>query len=181
MKSMVQNRTTVAAALAAAAGTVLTIQHPFPDGNALLQLVLVQKPYLFYAAKYAYLAMLFSSPFIVFSVLLSLAYIFVLRQAPRTVLAKLPLYPAPAGRERLYVVVGEIHHPKKPEPAEHPRWLTIPERGLFTGFMIFGAIGSGKTSGCMYPFAEQILAYRAQERDKRVGGALSRGQRRLLL
>ena len=46
----------------------------------------------------------------------------------------------------------------------------IPERGLFTGIAIFGAIGSGKTSCCMLPFAEQILAYRAQDKDKRVSG-----------
>src|SRR5262249_55206322 len=34
----------------------------------------------------------------------------------------------------------------------------------------FGAIGSGKTSGCILPFAEQVLAYRASDRDKRIGG-----------
>lgn len=34
------------------------------------------------------------------------------------------------------------------------------DRGRFTGIAIFGAIGSGKTSCCMYSFAEQILAYR---------------------
>ncbi len=47
-----------------------------------------------------------------------------------------------------------------PVPVENPRWLTIPERGLYTGIAVFGAIGTGKTSGCMYPFAEQLLAYR---------------------
>jgi hypothetical protein len=170
MRRIIENRTTAAAALAAAAGTILTYRKPFPDGNALLQLVLYRTPYLFYGIKYAYLAMLFSTPYIVFSVLFSLTYIFVIRQAPRKMLAKLPQYPEPSGRDRLYVVVGEIHHPKKPEPAENPYWLAIPERGLYTGLMIFGAIGSGKTSGCMYPFAEQILAYRSQDREKRIGG-----------
>jgi hypothetical protein len=67
-------------------------------------------------------------------------------------------------------VVGELHHPKRPEPAEEPRWLTIPDRGLYTGIAIFGAIGSGKTSCCIYPFAEQILAYRAGDRDQRAAG-----------
>ena len=66
--------------------------------------------------------------------------------------------------------MGEVHHPRKPEPAEAPYWLAIPDRGLYAGLMILGAIGSGKTSGCMYPFAEQILAYSAADRDKRVGG-----------
>jgi hypothetical protein len=160
----------VAAALSTLAGSAAISRMPFPDENALLRLVLLEKPYLFYGIKYAYFGMLFSTPYILFSVLLSLAYIFVIRQGPRTAFAKLPLYPEPAGRERLYVVAGEIHHPKKPEPSENPFWLTIPERGLYTGIMIFGAIGSGKTSGCMYPFAEQVLAYRATDREKRVGG-----------
>ena len=39
--------------------------------------------------------------------------------------------------------------------AQTPEWLIVPERGLFTGIAIFGAVGSGKTSGCIYPFAEQ--------------------------
>ncbi len=41
-------------------------------------------------------------------------------------------------------------------PAKAPYWLTIPERGLSTGIAILGAVGSGKSSCCMYPFAEQI-------------------------
>ena len=170
MRRLVEDRSVTSAALALGAGIIGLHRLPFPDENALLQLVLLKKPYLFYGIKYAYLGMLFSTPCILFSVLLSLAYIFVIRQGPRTVLAKLPLYPEPAGRQRLYVVAGEIHHPKKPDPAEYPDWLIIPERGLYTGIMIFGAIGSGKTSGCMYPFAEQILAYRARDPEKRVGG-----------
>jgi TraM recognition site of TraD and TraG len=46
----------------------------------------------------------------------------------------------------------------------------IPERGLYTGIAIFGAIGSGKTTGCMYPFAEQLLGFQAQDKQKRIGG-----------
>ena len=48
--------------------------------------------------------------------------------------------------------------------------MTIPERGLFTGIAIFGAIGTGKTSGCMYPYAEQLIAYGADDPDKHIGG-----------
>src|SRR5204863_494410 len=48
--------------------------------------------------------------------------------------------------------------------------LVVPERGLFTGVAILGAIGSGKTSCCMYAFAEQILAYRAGDTERRIGG-----------
>jgi len=35
-----------------------------------------------------------------------------------------------------------------------------------------GAVGSGKTASCMYPFGEQILAYRAEDPDRRIGGLI---------
>ena len=52
----------------------------------------------------------------------------------------------------------------------NPYWLAVPERGLFTGIAIFGAIGTGKTSGCMYPYAEQLIAYKASDPEQRIGG-----------
>src|ERR1700730_9243071 len=45
----------------------------------------------------------------------------------------LPAYPEHRSRDRLFLVIGEVHHAKKPEPVEQPRWLVIPDRGLFTG------------------------------------------------
>ena len=53
-----------------------------------------------------------------------------------------------------------------------PTWLTIPERGLYTGMLIVGAIGTGKTSACMYPYVEQLLAYRASDPAHKVGGLI---------
>src|SRR6267154_202403 len=47
-------------------------------------------------------------------------------------------------------------------PSETPRWLVIPERGLFTGIAIVGAVGSGKTASCMYAFAEQTKCRAAE-------------------
>src|SRR5262249_41618708 len=73
-------------------------------------------------------------------------------------------------REKLFVVVGEVHHTRRTEPAENPYWLIIPERGLFTGVAVFGAIGSGKTSGAILPFAEQVLSFQAEDPTKRIGG-----------
>jgi len=67
-------------------------------------------------------------------------------------------------------VLGEVHEARKPGPSKTPHWLTIPERGLFTGIAVFGAVGSGKTSSCLYPFAQQILAYKANNNDERIGG-----------
>ncbi len=125
---------------------------------------------IFLGIKYCYQTMLFSTPFIMCSMLFSLLYIFVVKPRETATLQPLPPYPKLAARESLFLVVGELHHPKRPEPAEEPRWLTIPDRGLYTGIAIFGAIGSGKTSCCMYPFAEQVLAYKAGDDQKRPAG-----------
>ena len=50
-------------------------------------MVLLQKPYLFYGIKYGFVAMLFSTPYIAFSILFSFTYIFVMRreEPPRTI------------------------------------------------------------------------------------------------
>lgn len=170
MNVSTHGREWLSAGLSGVLGLTLMWRAPFPEENALLQLVLLHRPAVFYAVKYAYVAMLFSTPFIAFSVMGSLIYIFLVRQDKAVGLAKLPPFPKPAGHDPLFVVVGEIHHPKRPEPAENPRWLTIPARGLYTGIAVVGAIGSGKTSGCMHPMAQQILAYRAREKDYRIGG-----------
>jgi hypothetical protein len=145
---------------------------PFAEDDLLLQLVLLQKPAIFYGIKAAYLVMLFSTPYVVVSILFSLTYIFTARTTTAPLAPKLPPYPEPAKRESLYLVLGEVHQPKRPEPVEHPRWLTIPNRGLYTGVAVFGATGSGKTSACIYPFAEQLLAYRASDKVRRIGGLI---------
>src|SRR5262249_37451295 len=42
-------------------GVAGMLRWPFPEENALLQLVLLERPVLFFALKYTYLAMLFST------------------------------------------------------------------------------------------------------------------------
>jgi len=170
MISLIENRSSISAFLAVGAGYITLVHWPFPAENALLRLVALQRPGLYHALHYTYVGVCFTTPYLALSVLSSLVYIFVIRQRPATVLSGLPPYPDPARRESLFVIVGETHHAKRPEPAANPQWLRIPERGLYTGIMVLGAIGSGKTSGCMYPFAEQVLAYQASDPARRVGG-----------
>ena len=59
-------------------------------------------------------------------------------------------------------MLGEAHFPSTSVPAPEPTWLTTPQRGLYTGVMILGAVGTGKTSACMYPYVDQLLRWRAQ-------------------
>ena len=75
--------------------------------------------------------------------------------------AKLPPWPLSADQQAPAIVIGEVHHPIEAREIFSPSWLTIPERGLYTGVAIFGAVGSGKTSACMNPFARQLLGWQA--------------------
>ena len=170
MRKFVETRHVWSILLSLLIGFVLLNRSPFPEENILIQLIGLQKPYLWYGIKWTYLTMLFTTPYIGLSLLFSLAYIFMPGDAALAPSGKLPPYPEADERDKLFLVIGEVHHAKRPEPSEHPRWLVIPERGLFTGIMIFGAVGSGKTSGCMLPFSEQVLAYRSTDKERRVGG-----------
>jgi len=153
-----------------AAGAFLFYTHPFPDQQIFLHVIAMRAPQAFLSFKYIYYTLLFTTPYIVCSAALSGLYILTLKGRQKVSPGRLPLYPDLRKRDALFLVVGEVHNPRKPLPARDPYWLTIPERGLFTGIAILGAIGSGKSSGCMYPFAEQILAYKAGDKEKRVGG-----------
>jgi hypothetical protein len=172
IQRILHSRGFVAAVLAMGTGTFLYYTHPFPEDQLFLLVISIRAPHAFLSFKYLYNTILFTTPYIAFSALLSGVYIFALKVRRRISPGRLPRYPEPGKRDALFLVVGEVHKPRKPVPAEVPRWLTIPERGLFTGIAIFGAIGTGKTSCCMYPFAEQILAYKAAEKDKRIGGLI---------
>ena len=74
----------------------------------------------------------------------------------------LPTWPLSPRQKAPAIVIGEVHHPVEAREIFNPSWLTIPERGLYTGVTIFGAVGSGKTSACMHPFARQLLGWQAE-------------------
>jgi len=150
----------------------LYFRAPFPEDNIFLRVMAIRSLSAFLFLKYSYTLFLYTTPYLVYSILLSGVYIFALKTGRRIRAGKLPLYSDPRKRTELSLVVGEVHHPRKQVPLETPRWLVMPERGLFTGIAIVGAVGSGKTASCMYPFAEQILAYRAQDPDRSIGGLI---------
>ncbi len=81
----------------------------------------------------------------------------------------LPAWPTSPTDATPSLVIGELHHPTDSRESEEPSWLVIPEKGLYTGTLIVGAVGTGKTSGCMYPFARQLLTWRAGDPERRAG------------
>src|SRR3984957_17859638 len=170
MQRLLESRAFIAATLAMATGAFLFYTQPFPEQQIFLRVIAARAPQAFLSFKYLYYVLLFTTPFLVCSTALSGLYIFTLKARQHISPGRLPNYPDPSKRDDLFLVVGEVHNPRKPVPAKAPYWLTIPERGLFTGIAILGAIGSGKSSCAMYPFAEQILAYKAGDKEKRIGG-----------
>jgi hypothetical protein len=172
IRRILYSRSFVAALLAMATGALLFYRYPFPEDHIFLHVISVRAPQAFLSFKVLYAACLFATPYVAYSGVLSGLYVFTLRVRQRITAGRLPEYPDPAKRNALFLVVGEVHNERKPGPSETPRWLTVPERGLFTGVSIFGAVGSGKTSCAMYPFADQILSYRASNKEDRIGGLI---------
>src|SRR5712664_503264 len=169
-RRILDSRSFVAALLAMATGMVLFYQVPFPEGQVFLKVIALRAPQAILSFKYLYGVCLFSTPYMVYAGMLSVVYTFTLKLGRKVAPGRLPPYPDPRKRDQLFLVLGEVHNPRKPGPSKTPRWLTVPERGLFTGIAVFGAVGSGKTSSCLYPFAEQILSYKALNKGERIGG-----------
>jgi hypothetical protein len=145
--------------MSAVAGAAGLQAYPFPSDHVVLALVRLERPLVHAGFAYTYAALWVSSSFFLASIGLSCLYIFVPRESGSGEMRPLPPYPAPEHRSDLFVVLGEQHRRSAPERAATPTWLTLPERGLYTGTLIVGAIGSGKTSACMYPYVEQLLAF----------------------
>src|SRR5260370_38054204 len=69
--------------------------------------------------KYSYTLFLFSTPYISYSVALSGLYIFALNARQRIRAGRLPLFPDPGKRDDLFLIVREVLHPLKQDPAEN--------------------------------------------------------------
>ncbi|HYI92891.1 MAG TPA: TraM recognition domain-containing protein, partial [Bryobacteraceae bacterium] len=154
---------------AAIVGAVFQRRFPFPDNEFLVVLTAHVNPWLYQGLKWTWVTMLYTTPALVFAGVFSMIYIYV-STGTRRAKGELPPFPAPGDHESLRLVIGEVHHPRRVEPVDDPRWLTIPERGMFTGIAVIGSIGSGKTTAAMRPFATQILSWRAKDPARRVGG-----------
>jgi hypothetical protein len=166
------SRGLVAYVLASGAGLMLYFKYPWPAHDLMLRLIAFRQPLIYEGLRASYILFQFTTPFILFSFMLSGVYVFAWRPSKKIEAGELPPYSDPSKREKLFLVLGEVHDSRRPMPAPHPHWLEIPERGLYTGIAILGAIGASKTTGCMYPYTEQLIAYKANDPGKRIGGLL---------
>ena len=155
---------------AAIIGTWGLLAHPVDVENPFLGLIALQEPFVFRVLSYGYATAWFTSMFFAVPLVTSVAFSVVCRCPERVRRRSLPPYPDPASRPTPMLVLGEAHLPRICGPAPEPNWLTIPRRGLYTGVMILGAVGTGKTSACMYPYVGQLLRWRSDDPAQKVGG-----------
>ncbi len=73
--------------------------------------------------------------------------------------------------EELRLIIGEIHE-KDGTRKEKPEWLFMDKYGLFTGIIVFGSTGTGKTTACAYPFLDQLAKYKKESTGERIGGLI---------
>jgi hypothetical protein len=120
IQRVLNSKNLVACLLAAATGIALYLKLPFPAENVFLQLMALRAPLVHEGLFYSYNLFLFTTPYIVYSILLSGLYVFGLTVHRKIRAGKLPLYPDSRKREELFVVVGEVHDKRKPGPPESP-------------------------------------------------------------
>jgi hypothetical protein len=175
MLRLLHNRFVVALLLAAGAGTLAARLFPFLDHPA-LTLIHASRPDIYAALWWVYYAMLYTSPFFLVWGTLSLGFTFSLRvpsfSKKNSTGGKLPALVPPSMRDQLTVVLGEVHHPRLRIPSETPQWLWLPAAGLHTGIILFGAVGTGKTSTGMYPFCRQAFGFAANDKRRKCAGLI---------
>jgi len=172
LRPLIKYHAILSLGLSAACGVVLQSFYPVRDADPLLHLLTLEQPAIFHALTWSYSLFLYSTPFLLFSILFSLAYIHFYEPKPNQMAGALPPYPDPWLREDLFLVAGEVHRQLKPLPSPNPGWLSIPERGLYTGLCVIGAIGSGKTQAVILPAMRQLFAYRATDLERKLSGVV---------
>ena len=151
------------------------VRRPFPmlGENPLLDLMDYHTPNFYGWVMLWYYASPFVAVMLAGLILLSVWKVWLeARRRDFAPFGALPTWPLSTRQTAPAIVIGEVHHPVEAREIFNPSWLTIPERGLYTGVAIFGAVGSGKTSACMHPFAKQLLGWQAENPQMRAAALM---------
>jgi hypothetical protein len=167
---LVRHRFLLSAGLSAAAGIILKSIVLIPVADPLFRYAALERPSIYVAFVWSFAIFLFTTPFLMLSMCFSLVYIHFYEEETGETLGTLPEYPEPQFRQGLFLILGELHHQLEATPAAHPQWLSIPEKGLYTGIAALGAIGSGKTQGVILPVMHQLFGYKARDPEKKLSG-----------
>jgi hypothetical protein len=170
IRPLIAYRFLLSIGLSAAWGIILNALLPIDHGDAMLRLMEMERPEIMRGLLMGYELFLYSTPFILLSMGFSLLYVHLYKSELELNPGALPSYPDPRRRTELSLIVGEVHSRLTPRAAALPEWLTIPERGLYTGIASFGSIGSGKTMGLILPAMRQLFAYQADDPERKLSG-----------
>ena len=171
-RPLIEYRVILSFGLSVACGIILQTFYPVHDADPLLHLLALERPNIFHGLVWSYSLFLYSTPFLVISILFSLVYVHFYQPRTDKTAGALPPYHDPRFRQDLFLVAGEIHHQLKPLPSPSPSWLCVSERGLYTGICVVGAIGSGKTQAVILPAMRQLFAYRAGDPEEKLSGVV---------
>lgn len=169
LRVLLESRTLVALAFAAVVGTYGLRTNPLTAGDPFIDLIAVRRPDVLQVLAYGYAMLWVSTPLCLAAFVASLFAIVIYRKEPSISFRPLPPHPSPERNKEPAIVLGKTHHLERPGRSPRPTWLTIPQRGLYTGVMVVGAVGTGK-SACMYPCVDQLLRWRADDEQRRIAG-----------
>ena len=158
----------VVVVLGVSAAAAWTWPGPFPEADPLAVLVRLHTPTFYQVVVGWYYLAPGVAVFLTGQLLLGSSRVWFARMGVRFGLrSTLPTWPLSPMSDGPAIGIGEVHHPVRAIESPTPEWLMIPERGLYTGVAIFGAVGSWKTSACMHPFARQLLGWQAADPERR--------------
>ena len=105
-RRILDSRSFVAALLAMATGLVLFYRVPFPENQVFLKVIALRAPQALHSFEYLYWTCLFSTPYMAYAGAFSIVYTFTLKLGRKVAPGRLPAYPDPRKRDRLFVVLG---------------------------------------------------------------------------
>ena len=172
VRFLIEQRLLLSVGFAIAVGVVLQGQFAVSTNDPLLNLIAWERPAIYRGLVDSFAAFLFTTPFLIFSMLFSLAYVHLYQKAAEEVSGPLPPYPEVRSRKELFLVLGEVHKRTTARPSQNPSWLMVPARGLYTGMAVFGATGAGKTRGLVLPIFEQLFGWMADDPVRKLSGVV---------
>src|SRR5260370_34927750 len=116
IQRILASRGAIAWLLAMATGITLYFRMPFPDDNLFFELMYLRASPVFWGFKCTYILLLYTTPFIGDSILLSGLYVFASKIRRPDKLGRLPRYPDPRKPDDLHLVLEEVPNPRRPTP-----------------------------------------------------------------
>ena len=181
LHGLVAMRGLIAMGLAAAVGAWGLHAHPVDMADPFLGLIEARSPGVFVALVYGYAALWFTTPFFGgFTRALAVRDRGLSSRSAHSYLDRCRSMSQPESRPAPTLVLGETHFETTSGRAPSPAWLTIPQRGLYTGVMVVGRRRHGENFGVHVPVcraAASLACRRCRPQDRRPG---ARSEGRLL-